>query len=349
VKILGIESSCDDTAAAVSDGVQLLSNVRSSQLGHKAFGGVVPELASRAHDQAITSVVEQALNEANVSLQNLDAIAVTLGPGLMGSLLVGLSFAKGLAAQTVRPLIGVDHLEAHKMAAWVDIEDQDIPYPYVALVVSGGHTRLEYISGHSSKDVRLLGETRDDAAGEAFDKIGKMMGLGYPAGPVVDTLAQTGDPNRFSFPQSMMDQPYEFSFSGLKTHLRRFLENEYGIATDLEQDELKRLLGNDLPDLAAGINVAITEVLRKKALEACEDTGARTLVVAGGVSANTLLRNSLLASCDEHDISLHIPPIDLCTDNGGMICRQAYHLVLNGQHEQPLEPYARQWMRGVDS
>ena len=349
MKILGIESSCDDTAAAVSDGVQLLSNVRSSQLGHKAFGGVVPELASRAHDQAITSVVEQALNEANVSLQDLDAIAVTLGPGLMGSLLVGLSFAKGLAAQTGRPLIGVDHLEAHKMAAWVDIEDQDIPYPYVALVVSGGHTRLEYISGHSSKDVRLLGETRDDAAGEAFDKIGKMMGLGYPAGPVVDTLAQTGDPNRFSFPQSMLDQPYEFSFSGLKTHLRRFLENEYGIATDLEQDELKRLLGNDLPDLAAGINVAITEVLRKKALEACEDTGARTLVVAGGVSANTLLRNSLLASCDEQDIALHIPPIELCTDNGGMICRQAYHLVLNGQHEQPLEPYARQWMRGVDS
>ena len=349
MKILGIESSCDDTAAAVSDGVQLLSNVRSSQLGHKAFGGVVPELASRAHDQAITSVVEQALNEANVSLQDLDAIAVTLGPGLMGSLLVGLSFAKGLAAQTGRPLIGVDHLEAHKMAAWVDIEDQDIPYPYVALVVSGGHTRLEYISGHSSKDVRLLGETRDDAAGEAFDKIGKMMGLGYPAGPVVDTLAQTGDPTRFSFPQSMLDQPYEFSFSGLKTHLRRFLENEYGIATDLEQDELKRLLGNDLPDLAAGINVAITEVLRKKALEACEDTGARTLVVAGGVSANTLLRNSLLASCDEHDITLHIPPIDLCTDNGGMICRQAYHLVMNGQHEQPLEPYARQWMREVDS
>ena len=349
MKILGIESSCDDTAAAVSDGVQLLSNVRSSQLGHKAFGGVVPELASRAHDQAITSVVEQALNEANVSLEDLDAIAVTLGPGLMGSLLVGLSFAKGLAAQTGRPLIGVDHLEAHKMAAWVDIEDQDIPYPYVALVVSGGHTRLEYISGHSSKDVRLLGETRDDAAGEAFDKIGKMMGLGYPAGPVVDTLAQTGDPNRFSFPQSMLDQPYEFSFSGLKTHLRRFLENEYGIAPDLEQDELKRLLGNDLPDLAAGINVAITEVLRKKALEACEDTGARTLVVAGGVSANTLLRNSLLASCDEHDITLHIPPIDLCTDNGGMICRQAYHLVMNGQHEQPLEPYARQWMREVDS
>ena len=349
MKILGIESSCDDTAAAVSEGVQLLSNVRSSQLGHKAFGGVVPELASRAHDQAITSVVEQALDEANVSLQDLDAIAVTLGPGLMGSLLVGLSFAKGLAAQTGRPLIGVDHLEAHKMAAWVDIEEQDIPHPYVALVVSGGHTRLEYISGHSLNDIRLLGETRDDAAGEAFDKIGKMMGLGYPAGPVVDTLAQTGDPNRFSFPQSMLDQPYEFSFSGLKTHLRRFLENEYGIVSDLEQDELKRRLGNDLPDLAAGINVAITEVLRKKALEACEDTGARTLVVAGGVSANTLLRNSLLASCDEHDIKLHIPPIDLCTDNGGMICRQAYHLVMNGQHEQPLEPYARQWMRGIQS
>lgn len=345
MKILGIESSCDDTAAAVSDGVKLLSNVRSSQLGHKAFGGVVPELASRAHDQAITSVVEQALDEANVSLEDLEAIAVTLGPGLMGSLLVGLSFAKGLAAQTGHPLIGVDHLDAHKMAAWVHVENQDIPYPYVALIVSGGHTRLETISGPSSKDVRLLGETRDDAAGEAFDKIGKMMGLGYPAGPVVDTLAQTGNPNRFAFPQSMLDQPYEFSFSGLKTHLRRFLENEYGIVSDLEREDIKRRLGDDLPDLAAGINVAITEVLRKKALEACEHTGARTLVVAGGVSANTLLRNSLQASCDEHEIALHIPPIDLCTDNGGMICRQAYHLIMSGQHESPLEPYARQWMK----
>ncbi|MDA0906906.1 MAG: tRNA (adenosine(37)-N6)-threonylcarbamoyltransferase complex transferase subunit TsaD [Bacteroidetes bacterium] len=344
MKLLGIESSCDDTAAAVSQGVHLLSNVRSSQLGHQAFGGVVPELASRAHDQAITAVVESALSEAGVTLEELDGIAVTLGPGLMGSLLVGLSFAKGLAAQTGYPLIGVDHLDAHKMAAWVGKEDHDIPYPYVALVVSGGHTRLEHISGPSSEDIRLLGETRDDAAGEAFDKIGKMMGLGYPAGPVVDTLAQTGDPNRFSFPQSMLDQPYEFSFSGLKTHLRRFLEDEYGIVSDLEQDELKHRLGDELPDLAAGVNVAITEVLRKKAIEACEHTGARTLVVAGGVSANTLLRNTLLSSCDEHDITLHIPPIDLCTDNGGMICRQAYHLVLRGQHDTPLEPYARQWM-----
>lgn len=345
MKLLGIESSCDDTAAAVSQGVHLLSNVRSSQLGHQAFGGVVPELASRAHDQAITAVVERALSEAGVTLEELDGIAVTLGPGLMGSLLVGLSFAKGLAAQTGYPLIGVDHLDAHKMAAWVGTEDQDIPYPYVALVVSGGHTRLEYISGPSSQDVKLLGETRDDAAGEAFDKIGKMMGLGYPAGPVVDTLAQTGDPNRFSFPQSMLDQPFEFSFSGLKTHVRRFLEDQYGIVSDLEQEDMKQRLGDELPDLAAGVNAAITEVLRKKAIEACEHTGARTLVVAGGVSANTLLRNTLLSSCNELDITLHIPPIDLCTDNGGMICRQAYHLVLRGQHDTPLEPYARQWMR----
>jgi N6-L-threonylcarbamoyladenine synthase len=291
--------------------------------------------------------VERALFEAGVSLEELDGIAVTLGPGLMGSLLVGLSFAKGLAAQTGHPLYGVDHLDAHKMAAWVDVEDQDIPYPYVALIVSGGHTRLEHISGPFKEDVRLLGETRDDAAGEAFDKIGKMMGLGYPAGPKVDALAQTGDPNRFSFPQSMLDQPHEFSFSGLKTHLRRFLEEHYGVVSDLEQEEIKQRLGEELPDLAAGINVAITEVLRKKAIEACQQTGARTLVVAGGVSANRRLRDTFATSCDEHGIDLHIPPLELCTDNGGMICRQAYHLALHGQHETPLEPYARQWMRST--
>lgn len=347
MNILGIESSCDDTAAAVSRGVSLLSNVRSSQLGHQAFGGVVPEMASRAHDQAITSVVERALADADVALEELDSIAVTLGPGLMGSLLVGLSFAKGLAAQTGHPLIGVDHLEAHKMAAWVDIEDQNIPYPYVALIVSGGHTRLEYISGPSSEDNRLLGETRDDAAGEAFDKIGKMMGLGYPAGPTVDALAQSGDPTRFSFPQSMLNQPHEFSFSGLKTHLRRFLEEHYGVASDLDQEDIKQRLGDELPDLAAGINVAITEVLRKKALEACQQTGARTLVVAGGVSANRRLRETFASSCDEHGIDLHIPSIELCTDNGGMICRQAYHLTQRGQYDTPLEPYARQWMRST--
>ncbi|MDR9387445.1 MAG: tRNA (adenosine(37)-N6)-threonylcarbamoyltransferase complex transferase subunit TsaD [Balneolaceae bacterium] len=347
MNILGIESSCDDTAAAVSRGVSLLSNVRSSQLGHQAFGGVVPEMASRAHDQAITSVVERALADAGVAIEELDRIAVTLGPGLMGSLLVGLSFAKGLAAQTGHPLIGVDHLEAHKMAAWVDVEDQDIPYPYVALIVSGGHTRLEYISGPSEEDNRLLGETRDDAAGEAFDKIGKMMGLGYPAGPTVDALAQLGDPTRFSFPQSMLDQPYEFSFSGLKTHLRRFLEEHYGVVSDLDQDDINQRLGEELPDLAAGINVAITEVLRKKALEACQQTGARTLVVAGGVSANRRLRETFASSCDEHGIDLHIPSIELCTDNGGMICRQAYHLTHRDQQYVPLEPYARQWMRST--
>ena len=303
--ILGIESSCDDTAAAVYAGGRMRSNVIASQVVHEQFGGVVPELASRAHHKTISQTVEQALAEAEVSLDQIDAIAVTRGPGLMGSLLVGLCFAKGLSVARDIPLIGINHMDAHIYANFIDGQPE---FPFVALVVSGGHTQLVYVEDYFRHE--LLGETRDDAAGEAFDKIGKILGLPYPAGPEIDKRAKEGDPHFERFPQALLDTPYEFSFSGLKTSVLYYLEN---------LDDRETFLDEHLDDLCASVSHAITEVLVKKVKQAVKRRGVKTVVLAGGVSANSMLRSKVEQLAEDQNLNLHIPKLEYCTDNAAMI------------------------------
>lgn len=304
--LLGIESSCDDTSVAVSRGAEVLANVTASQKEHDLYGGIVPELASRAHDQKIMQTVQRALDEAGISLDQIDAIAVTQGPGLIGSLLVGLTFAKGLALSRNIPLVGVNHIDAHMYAAFIGQEK--VPTPFLSLIVSGGHTRLVLVERPLQH--RLLGSTRDDAAGEAFDKTGKLMGLGYPAGPLIDKLSRTGDRTRFEFPQALRNEGYEFSYSGLKTNVRYTLEK----MTDQE-------IETALPDLSASVSEAITGILIHKLRRAIEETGVRHAVISGGVSANGMLREKAQMLADELGIDLYLPPLEFCTDNAGMICR----------------------------
>ena len=303
MKILGIESSCDDTSASVLTGDGIQSNIIASQSIHVKFGGVVPELASRAHQTTITQTVEQALTEAKVSLDEIDAIAVTQGPGLMGSLLVGLCFAKGLALSKSIPIVGVNHMDAHIYANFIDSQPE---FPFVCLTVSGGHTQLVHIK--SPFEHEILGKTRDDAAGEAFDKIGKIFGLPYPAGPVMDKLAKEGDVKFHKFPQALVNEGLDFSFSGLKTSALYFVQ-------DKEEEWIKE----NLNDLCASVSEAITEVLIKKLKRAVKQTGVKTIALAGGVSANSMLREKADALAGEMGISLHIPKLSYCTDNAAMI------------------------------
>lgn len=325
--LLGIESSCDDTSAAVADGWRVLSNVTASQREHDAWGGIVPELASRAHDRKITETVREALDKAGVALEQVDAIAVTMGPGLIGSLLVGATFARGLALSLGVPVLGVDHIDAHMYAGFM--EEPEEAYPFLALVVSGGHTRLVLVEGPLRH--RLLGRTRDDAAGEAFDKSGKLMGLGYPAGPIIDRLAEGGDARRFVFPQALRGEGFDFSFSGLKTSVRYRLE-----AMAPEQVEASR------EDLAAGVREAVVQILVHKLRAAVRETGVRQVVVSGGVSANRLLRERAREMAQEEGVELRIPALDYCTDNAAMICRMGWI-----QHREGVRtavdavPYAR--------
>jgi N6-L-threonylcarbamoyladenine synthase len=327
--LLGIESSCDDTSAAVSRGVEVLSNVTASQAEHDAFGGIVPELASRAHDRKIMATVDLALRKAGVALDEVDAIAVTQGPGLIGSLLVGLTFAKGLSVAHGLPLIGVDHIDAHMYAGFIGRELESGDTPFLALVVSGGHTRLVLVEEPLRH--RLLGKTRDDAAGEAFDKTGKLMGLGYPAGPIIDRLSQSGDPSRYVFPQALRDEGYDFSFSGLKTSVRYRLE---GMTTaQIEQER---------PHLSAGISEAVTEVLVHKMLRAVRETGVRKVVLAGGVSANSMLRRKAAEMALEEGVDLVLPAMEHCTDNAAMICRLGWIHARRGTFSDlGMNPYAR--------
>ena len=310
--ILAIESSCDETAAAIFDGERILSNIVATQAIHAKFGGVVPELASRAHDVAIWPTVAQALEEAGITIEAIRAVAVTQGPGLVGALLVGAGFAKGLALSRQLPMIGVNHLEAHTYAAFIE---HTPAFPFLSLVVSGGHTRLEYVRDWF--DHELLGQTRDDAAGEAFDKIGKMLGLSYPAGREMDALARTGNPHYHRFPMALLDQAYEFSFSGLKTSALYHLQDleKQGITIDAQRRA----------DLCASVTDSITEVLRLKTERALRNTGARDLVVAGGVSANSVLRAKMAALCQTRGIRLHIPSPSYCTDNAAMIAITGWH------------------------
>lgn len=331
--VLGIETSCDETAAALYDGKKLLSNVVASQTEHADFGGIVPELASRAHERVIWSTVSEAMARAGVTKEGVDAIAVTEGPGLMGALLVGLCFAKGLALQWEKPVIGVNHIDAHIYAAFID---EKPALPFVSLVVSGGHTQLFHVA-RPLKHI-LMGQTRDDAAGEAFDKIGKLLGLEYPAGPQMDRLARDGDSSFYDFPRSMMKKGLDFSFSGLKTAVLYYLKN-------FSDEERHALLERHLPDLCACVSAAITDVLIYKLSEAVRQTGVKSVVIAGGVSANSMLRQKANEIGEKLGIRVHIPPPEYCTDNAAMIAATGWFKAREGLFDDmQLKPYARyQW------
>lgn len=321
--LLGIESSCDDTAAAVVvDGV-LRSNVVSSQLVHAGFGGVVPELASRAHQRLIVPVVEAALNEAAVTRGDLDGIAVTYGPGLAGSLLVGVSFAKAFAFGLDIPLIGVNHLEGHIYSAF--IEPPVPPFPFLCLVVSGGHTQLMLIEAGFQHTV--LGKTRDDAAGEAFDKVAKLLGLGYPGGPVIDKLAQDGDPTFHAFPRTRLGA-YDFSFSGIKTSVLYYL-NAFSEA------ERKAFLDEHLADLCASFQQAIVDVLVGAIRKAVRKTGVQHVAITGGVSANSALRRAAQGAAERENFTLYTPALAYCMDNAAMIAITG-DVKLRAGHTSPL-------------
>ncbi len=325
MNILGIESSCDDTSAAVltDDGVQ--SNIIASQSIHVKYGGVVPELASRAHQKTISQTVDQALDEAGSKIEDIDLIAVTQGPGLMGSLLVGLCFAKGVSLSKNIPIVGVNHMDAHIYANFIDEKPE---YPFVCLTVSGGHTQLVLVKAPFEHEI--LGQTRDDAAGEAFDKIGKIMGLPYPAGPEIDRLSQEGDSKFHKFPQALVNEGLDFSFSGLKTSALYFL-----------QDKSEKWKKEHLNDLSASISEAITEVLIKKLKRAVKETGVKSIAIAGGVSANTMLRSKAEKLAIDMNLKLYIPHITYCTDNAAMIAITGKMLAEHGKMDDlSMRPFA---------
>ncbi|MGQ9818353.1 MAG: tRNA (adenosine(37)-N6)-threonylcarbamoyltransferase complex transferase subunit TsaD [Candidatus Kapaibacteriales bacterium] len=307
MKVLGIETSCDETSAAVATEKEILSNVISSQVLHQIYGGVVPEIASRLHIQIISQVVNQALSEAKTTIEDIDGIAVTFQPGLIGSLVVGTNFAKGLALRYKLPLIPIDHIEGHIFSGF--LEGLDLPFPFVVLVVSGGHTTLYYV--RSFVDYEVIGATRDDAAGEAFDKIAKLLGLGYPGGPLIDKLSKNGDKSRYFFPRGLIDSnDFHFSFSGLKTSVKNFILKNFPKGFPDEQI---------LKDISASVQEAIVDVLVTKSFKAVEKFGTNTLVIAGGVSANTRLCELSRDMADKKGINLVIPKIDYCMDNAAMI------------------------------
>ncbi len=328
MNILGIESSCDETAAAVYTDEGLQSNVIAAQAVHEQYGGVVPELASRAHHKTIWATVEQALEEAGCSLDAIDGIAVTQGPGLMGSLLVGICFAKGLSLSRNIPLIGVNHMDAHIYANFIDDRPE---YPFVALIVSGGHTQLVYVEDAFSHV--LIGQTRDDAAGEAFDKIGKILGLPYPAGPVMDEKSKMGDPGFHDFPQALLHEGFDFSFSGLKTSVLYYLE---------EQENRDEFIQRHLNDISASVSHAITEVLIKKLEKSVDTQGVKTILLAGGVSANSMLRDKAKKLASERGLELYIPKLAYCTDNAAMIAITGYMMAERGLYSDlNMKPFSQ--------
>ncbi len=336
MKVLGIESSCDETAAAVvrEDG-RVLSDVVASQIAeHAPYGGVVPELASRAHLRAIIPVIDQAVAALPQGLDDVDAIAVTHGPGLVGALLIGLSAAKSLAWSRELPLVGVNHLDGHLLAVYLrrDDEDEEPPpeMPYVALLASGGHTALYEV--RAEDEILLLGQTRDDAAGECFDKAAKLLGLGYPGGPVVDRLAKSGDPHAIDFPMPMPSRKnIDFSFSGLKTAVAHHVK-EQGVPTS----ESARA------DVCASFQRVVVESLVRKSLRACEVTGVPRLVLTGGVAANRGLRARAREAAAEVGVSVHVPPLASCTDNAAMIAYAGARRLARGERDDlTLAPFSR--------
>ncbi len=307
--ILGIESSCDDTAAAVINNGSILSNVVATQEIHEQYGGVVPELASRAHQQNIVPVVHQALRSANIDKNQLKAIAFTRGPGLMGSLLVGTSFSKSLALGLGIPLIDVNHMQAHILAHFIKTEDQKAPnFPFIAMTISGGHTQIVKVTNYFEMEV--IGQTTDDAVGEAFDKSAKILGLPYPGGPLIDKYAQSGNPKAFKFPKPKV-APMDFSFSGLKTSILYFVER--GVA------ENPKFIAENLEDICASIQFTIVDYLMDKLKNAVKHTGIKEIAIGGGVSANSGIRKALKDAEKKYGWITHIPKFEFCTDNAAMI------------------------------
>lgn len=331
--ILAIESSCDDTAAAVLKNDRVLSNIVSSQVIHQLYGGVVPELASREHQRNIVPVVKMAMEKAGVSVKDILAVAFTRGPGLMGSLLVGVSFAKAFALASGIPLIEVNHMEAHVLANFIkDTEEQKVPdFPFLCMTVSGGHTQIILVTSH--REMKLLGETVDDAAGEAFDKGAKLMGLPYPGGPLIDKYAAEGDPVRFKFPKPSVGE-LNFSFSGLKTSLLYFLEEQRKVDA--------QFIENNIADICASYQATIIEILLDKLKKASKATGITRVAIAGGVSANKGLRSALKNTAEKHSWELFIPEFRYCTDNAAMIGIAGYYKYLDKDFApQDIAPLAR--------
>ena len=343
--ILGIESSCDETGAAViEDGRHIRSNVVATQIDlHREYGGVFPEMASRQHMLTITPVIAESLKDAGVDYDDLDAIAVTYGPGLAGSLLVGVNAAKGIAFARDIPLVGINHLEGHIYANWLILEDQepdtDPPtepgFPLLTLIVSGGHTELVLVSDHGK--YRLLGRTLDDAAGEAFDKVGRLLGLEYPGGPAIERSARVGDPESFDLPRSWLKATYDFSFSGLKTAVLRVTQEFELKAKQASQVQRSRLVSTqsttivrDVPvaNLAASFQAAVVDVLTEKTRRAAVEFDVKMVLLAGGVAANIHLREEMIRRLD---VPVRVPPIEFCTDNGAIIGAAGYYRYMAGE------------------
>lgn len=315
--ILGIETSCDETAAAVvNNGTAILSSVVSSQIEiHSRYGGVVPELASRKHIEAIVTVVREAIKTSGAGPEHIDAIAATRGPGLIGCLLVGFSFAKAYAFGLGIPWTGVNHLEGHIHSVF--LEPDPPPFPFITLLASGGHTGIYLVSSHTSME--LLGQTRDDAAGEAFDKVAKMLGLGYPGGSIIGKLAEKGDPGKIDFPRTYLDKSgFDFSFSGIKTSVGRFIRTHSAGYKEM------------IPDIAAGFQESIVDVLSYKVLHAAKENRCEHVAIVGGVAANSRLREKLKINAGLSGIIIHIPSPALCGDNAAMIAAAGYYQLING-------------------
>jgi N6-L-threonylcarbamoyladenine synthase len=329
INILAIESSCDDTAAAVLQNGVILSNVVAGQKVHEQYGGVVPELASRAHQQNIVPVVDVALQQAGIAKAQLQAIAFTAGPGLIGSLMVGVSFAKSMAMALNIPLIDVNHMQAHVLAHFID--DPKPKFPFLCLTVSGGHTMITVMKDHFTGEI--IGHTTDDAAGEAFDKAAKILGLPYPGGPLIDKYANDGNPRAFIFPKPNIPD-LNYSFSGLKTAYLYFVQNHVKENPDFVQE--------NLPDICASIQYSIIDNLMKKLILASEQTGIKQIALAGGVSANSGLRETLKTEGEKRNWEVFIPAFEYCTDNAAMIAMAGYFKFLKGDFSnQTIWPYAR--------
>ena len=321
IYILAIESSCDETAAAVvKNGREVLSNVISSQIAlHTLFGGVVPEIASRKHIENIDGVISKAMEDAAVTFDDIDAIGVTYGPGLVGALLVGLAEAKALAYTLKKPLVGVHHIEGHMCANY--IQDKEFKPPYVALVVSGGHSHLLYVKDYG--EYEILGRTRDDAAGEAYDKVARAIGMGYPGGPKIDKAAKEGNPHAVEFPRVFLeDDSYDFSFSGLKSAVLNYINKQNMMGIEINQN-----------DVAASFQKAVIEVLVEKTIKAAKEKGVTSVAMAGGVASNSALRALMSEKCNENGFHFNIPDPILCTDNAAMIGSAAYYEYIKGRRD----------------